>query len=87
MEQTTKCEKIYPRENVTKGLMRENLAARKYLRSPKGPKEKRSEKSHRILSWILLILPLHFSKFVPFFANSKTFVISFESLHFLPFST
>ena len=30
---TTKCAKICPRENVTKGLVRENLAARKYLRS------------------------------------------------------
>ena len=33
MELTTKCTKIYPRENVTWGLMCENLAARKYLRS------------------------------------------------------
>ena len=32
MELTTKCVKIYPRKNVTWGLMCENLAARKYLR-------------------------------------------------------
>ena len=33
MEFSTKRTKICPRKNVTKGMMRENLAARKYLRS------------------------------------------------------
>ena len=33
IELITRCVKICPCENVTKGLMRENLAARKYLNS------------------------------------------------------
>ena len=33
MELGTKCAKICQRENVVEGLMRENLAARKYVRS------------------------------------------------------
>ena len=33
MELGTKCAKICPRENVAEGLMSENLAARKYVRS------------------------------------------------------
>ena len=32
MEFVTKCVKLSPRENVEEGLMRENLAARKYVR-------------------------------------------------------